>query len=266
VQLLHCQYAAAIKSRRILSAKEIIMRILVYCSIFVATFTTSVFAQIHKERLYVDDGSGQFTLIKSNTLGAGGQTVNLPNLGGTTSQFVLMTSPFNGTNEWQLGDLPYASGTGNALTRLATINDPGVNYYLTNNGSGALSWTAAATASVTEVTSSSTDVVSVANVYQNLSSISVTISTSGNYLVFFNGDAETTAGAPKSVSVAFYVNGVQQASSERTIDLSVNNRRSNISTMAYLSLTAADILVTRFTGSGTSVQMEERNMIVQKVN
>jgi len=221
-------------------------------------------AQLHQEKLYLDDGMGLFTQLKSNPLGAA-QTINLPNIGGTTSQFVAMTSPFNATNEWQLGDLPYAAATGNVLTRLATVNDPGVNYYLTNNGSGALSWTPASTSSVTEVNSTSTETIAISNVYQNLTNITVTITTTGNYLVFFNGDALVTAGQPQDVSVAFYVNGVQQSASERTASFTANNRKINISTMAYLSLTAADVLVTRFAGTSTNVEMEERNMIVQKI-
>src|SRR5438270_12287206 len=68
-------------------------------------------AQLHQSKLFIDDGTGLFTIIKSLSLTAG-QSVNFPYAGGTDAQIVLMKSPFDASNAWRAGDLLYAATNG----------------------------------------------------------------------------------------------------------------------------------------------------------
>jgi hypothetical protein len=69
-----------------------------------------------QQKVYLDDGTGLFSIIQSATLGAGGQTVTIGNGGAGTSNY----APIVSTTGWAAGDIYYASSTPGVLTRLGT--------------------------------------------------------------------------------------------------------------------------------------------------
>jgi len=110
-----CIFAASAVARVFLSLKSV--SALLLSLVLLAGLSSTTTAQLHQSKLFIDDGTSLFTIIKSLPL-SGGQSVNFPNAGGTDAQIVLMKTPFDAANAWQAGDLLFASATGNSITRL----------------------------------------------------------------------------------------------------------------------------------------------------
>jgi hypothetical protein len=108
-------FAASVVARISLPLK--FLTALLLPALLLASFASTSQAQLRQDKLYIDDGTGLFTIIKSMSL-SGAQTIKFPNAGGTDGQIVIMKSPFDASNAWQAGDLLFAATTGNSVTRL----------------------------------------------------------------------------------------------------------------------------------------------------
>ena len=103
------------------------------CTLF--GLPTSATAQIRQDKLFLDDGTGLFTVLRSVTLTSGSNTVYFPNADG---KFVTLFSPVSGSQSYAKGDLLFANAaTDNYLTRL-TAGSTG--QFLTISG-GVPAWT-----------------------------------------------------------------------------------------------------------------------------
>src|SRR6476469_7911445 len=85
-----------------------------------------------QQKVYLDDGTGLFSIIQSATLGAGGQTVTIGNGGAGTSNY----APIVSTTGWTAGDIYYASSTPGVLIRLGA----GSNGQILTLTSGVPAW------------------------------------------------------------------------------------------------------------------------------
>ena len=115
---------------------------------------SSARAQIRQDKLYIDDGTGLFSIIKSNTLGGAGQTVWLPNAGSGATTYMMLPNAASAT-AWAAYDLFYASSsTKGLMTRLAMGTS---NQVLSVNGAGtAIVWATPVTGGLTNFTESVT--------------------------------------------------------------------------------------------------------------
>ena len=76
--------------------------------------------QSRKDKLYIDDGSGLFTILKSCGVSSGSNTIWIPRADGMT---VALVDPYSDWQAFDQGDLVYAGADGSVLSRLAAGSD-----------------------------------------------------------------------------------------------------------------------------------------------
>lgn len=101
-------------------AISLVARSSVASMIVIASMVSVATAQIRQDKIYIDDGTGLFTVIKSYAVTSGSNTIWLPKADGMA---VALINPNSITQAFNIGDVLYAASSGNVLTRLARTSD-----------------------------------------------------------------------------------------------------------------------------------------------
>jgi|GEM_PF-5173789 len=153
-----------------------------------------------------------------------------------------------------------------SLASSTTLTMPSSNAsgYLTNDGSGNLSWSALSSG-VTEVHNvNDSTTTSTSETAVGLRDFDI-VPGAGDYLVLFNSYIENS-GANNRSQISIYANGTQVAQSVRAADISSSSRYYPISTMAYISgLSAGQHISMEWHTSASTLKIHERTMIVMKL-